>query len=358
VACLALQENQCAPRPADQGVSMISFIQKLVAGRDLSLEEARDALAHIMEGRATPAQVAAFLTALAIKGPTPDEIAGAAMVMRDKATRIDVGDLPVVDTCGTGGTGRKPFNISTCAAIVAAGAGAYVAKHGNRGATSKCGSSDVLEALGVNVAAGPAVVARCIREARMGFLFAPALHGAMKHAAAVRKEIGIRTIFNVLGPLTNPAGARRQVMGVFAADLVRTIAEVMVRLGVEHALVVHSADGLDEIALSAPTHVCEVRRGTITSYDLTPEGMGLPAVRLEDIRAETPEASAGAIRAILAGAKGPRRHAVLPNAGAAIYVAGVASDLADGIGRAAEAIDSGAAAAVLEKLVRLSHETA
>lgn len=337
---------------------MIPLIQKLAAGRDLSLDEARDALTQIMEGRATPAQVAAFLTALAIKGPTPDEIAGAAMVMREKATRIDVGDLPVVDTCGTGGTGKKPFNISTCAALVAAGAGAHVAKHGNRGATSKCGSSDVLEALGVNVSASPAVVARCIREARMGFLFAPALHGAMKYAVPVRKEIGIRTIFNVLGPLTNPAGARRQVMGVYAADLVRPIAEVMVRLGVVHGLVVHSADGLDEIALSAPTHVCEVRGREIAAYDLTPEGMGLPAVRLDDIRAATPEEGAAVIRGVLAGRRGPHRDAVLPNAGAAVYVAGLAADLREGIGRAAEAIDSGAAAAVLEALISLSHEPA
>ncbi len=335
---------------------MIAFIKKLARGEDLSLDESRGAIARIMEGRASPAQIAAFLTALSIKGPTPDEIAGAAMVMREKATRIDVGDLPVVDTCGTGGTGKKPFNISTAAAIVAAGGGAYVAKHGNRGATSKCGSSDVLEALGVNIAAAPAVVARCIREAHMGFLFAPALHGAMKYAVGVRKEIGIRTIFNVLGPLTNPAGARRQVMGVFAADLVEPIAEVMVRLGVEHALVVHSMDGLDEIALSAPTRVCEVKDGGVACYDISPETLGLPAAHLEEIRAETVEEYADAVRCVLAGDKGPRRDAVLANAAAALYVAGVAESIQDGIGRAAGAIDSGAAAGALESLVKLSHE--
>jgi anthranilate phosphoribosyltransferase len=337
---------------------MIPFIQKLARGEHLSLDESRAAMREIMEGRATPAQVAAYLTALSIKGPTPDEIAGAALVMREKATRIDVADLPVVDTCGTGGTGKSTFNISTCSAIAAAGAGAYVAKHGNRGATSGCGSSDVLEALGVNVYAEPAVVARCIREARMGFLFAPQLHGAMKYAAAVRKEIGIRTVFNLLGPLTNPAGARRQVMGVFSSDLVRPIAEVMLRLGVEHALVVHSADGLDEIALSDFTRVSEVRGGTITCYELSPEVLGLPAVRLEDLRAETAADSAEAVRSVLSGARGPRRDVVLANAGAALYVAGVARDIHEGMRRAAEGLDSGAAARVLESLVRLSHAVA
>jgi len=337
---------------------MIPFIQKLARGEHLTLEESRAAMREIMEGRATPAQIAAYLTALAVKGPTPDEIAGAALVMRQMATRIDVADLPVVDTCGTGGTGKKPFNISTCAALVAAGAGAYVAKHGNRGATSACGSSDVLEALGVNVTAAPAVVARCIREAHMGFLFAPELHGAMKYAAPVRREIGIRTIFNLLGPLTNPAGARRQVVGVFAKDLLRTIAEVMLRLEVEHALVVHSADGLDEIALSAPTHVCEVRRGAITCYDLSPEVLGLPAAPLEAIRCETARESAEAIRTVLAGEKGPRRDVTLPNAAAAIYVAGAARDLHDGLRLAAESIDSGAARRVLASLISLSHAPA
>jgi anthranilate phosphoribosyltransferase len=337
---------------------MIETIRQLASGENLSLQASRDAVRQIMDGEATPAQIGAFLTALSVKGPTPDEIAGAALVMREKATRIDVGDLPVVDTCGTGGTGKKPFNISTCAALVAAGAGAYVAKHGNRGATSTCGSSDVLEALGVNVEAPPAVVARCIRETHMGFLYARTLHGAMRHAAPVRKEIGIRTIFNVLGPLTNPAGARRQVMGVYAMDLVRPIAEVMVRLEVEHALVVHSHDGLDEIVLSAPTHVAEVRGGAVTEYDVSPEVLGLPEGRLEVVRADTVEEYVGAVRSVLDGAGGPRRDAVLANTAAALYVAGVADDWHDGIARAAESIDSGAAARVLKDLARLSHEPA
>jgi len=334
---------------------MLDAIRKLAAGQNLSLEESREAVRTIMDGRATPAQIAAFLTALSVKGPTPDEIAGAALVMREKATPLDVGDLPVIDTCGTGGTGKKPFNISTCAALVAAGGGAYVAKHGNRRATSPCGSSDVLEALGVNVAAPPAVVARCIREARIGFLFAPALHRAMKYAAPVRKEIGIRTIFNVLGPLTNPARARRQVMGVYAMDLVRPVAEVFLRLDTEHALVVHSRDGLDEIVLSAPTHVAEVRAGEVTEYDVSPETLGLAPSRLEAIRADTADAYAEAVRSVLGGAAGPRRDTVLANAAAALYVAGVADDWAQGLAQAAEAIDSGAAAAALERLVALSH---
>ena len=335
---------------------MIDAIQKLAAGEDLALDESRDAVRQIMDGQCTASQIGAFLAALSIKGATPDEIAGAALVMREKATRIDVDDLPVVDTCGTGGTGKKPFNISTCAALVAAGAGAYVAKHGNRGATSKCGSSDVLEALGVAIEAPPPVVARCIREAHMGFLFARTLHGAMKHAAPVRKAIGIRTIFNLLGPLTNPAGARLQVMGVYAMRLVRPIAEVMLRLDVEHALVVHSHDGLDEIVLSAPTHVAEVRGDAITEYDVSPETLGLPQVALDAVRAETPEENAAVARALLAGQRGPHRDYVLANAGAALVVAGMAEDLRDGIGRAAEGIDSGGAATVLDRLVTLSHE--
>ena len=337
---------------------MIPFIQKLSRGEDLTLQEAREAMRLIMEGRAEPAQIAAFLVALSIKGATPDEIAGAALVMREMATRIDVGDLPVIDTCGTGGTGKKPFNVSTCAALVAAGAGAYVAKHGNRGATSRCGSSDVLETLGVNVQAPPAVVARCIREAHIGFLFAPLLHGAMKHAAPVRKAIGIPTVFNVLGPLTNPAGARRQVMGVFAPDLVRPIAEVMLRLQVEHALVVHSSEGLDEITLSGPTHVAEVKGGRIREFDLAPADLGLPESDVGDMRVETAAQGAEIVRAILGGEPGAKRNLVLANAAAAISVAGLAETPAEGVRLAARAVDSGAARRALEALVECSHLSA
>jgi anthranilate phosphoribosyltransferase len=334
---------------------MIPFIRKLQQGEDLSLEESREAMRLIMEGRAEPAQIAAFLTALSTKGATPDEIAGAAIVMREMATPIDAGDLPVIDTCGTGGTGKKPFNVSTCAALVAAGAGAYVAKHGNRGATSRCGSSDVLEALGVNVQAPPAVVARCIREAHIGFLFAPLLHGAMKHAAPVRKALGIPTVFNVLGPLTNPARARRQVMGVFAADLVRPIAEVLLRLGAEHALVVHSSEGLDEITLSGPNRAAEVRGGSVREYALAPADFGLAETALPRQRIRTPEEGAKILRAILGGETGPRRDLVLANAAAAIHVAGLAETLAEGVRLAARAVDSGAAGRTLDALVACSH---
>ena len=347
---------------------MIAFIQKLARGEALSLDESRQAMAFIMEGRATAAQVAAYLTALAIKGPTADEIAGAALTMREKATRIEVGDLRVIDTCGTGGTGRKCFNVSTLAALVAAGAGAYVAKHGNRGATSRCGSSDVLEALGVNIQADPATVGRCIRQAHMGFLFAPLLHGAMKFAAPVRKEIGIRTVFNLLGPLTNPAGARRQVIGVFDPDLVEMMAAVLVRLGAEHALVVHAYDGLDEITLAGPTRAAEVRGGTVRTFEIRPEDLGLarrdqpcsakPATQggaETGPRLESPEEGAAIVRAILAAEKGPRRETVLANSAAAIYVAGLAGTLREGVARAAESLDSGAAGRVLERLIEVSH---
>ncbi len=333
---------------------MIEFIKRLTIGGHLTIEESRRAMTLIMEGAATPAQIAAYLTALSIKGPTPDEVAGAALVMREKATPIDVEGLTVIDTCGTGGTGRKRFNVSTCAALVAAGAGAYVAKHGNRGATSKCGSSDVLEALGVNVEADPATVARCIRECRIGFLFAPRLHAAMKYAVPVRKEIGIRTIFNVLGPLTNPAGARRQVMGVFAPDLVPMIAEVMAILDVEHALIVHASDGLDEITLAGPTLAAEVRGGEVRESELRPEDFGLPQVVGQEGPLESAEQGAAMVREVLEGRPGPRRDTVLANAAAALYVAGLAADLPAGVERAAGSIDSGAAARTLDALIACS----
>ncbi len=333
---------------------MIAYIQKLSRGEDLTLEESREAMTEIMEGRASPAQIAAHLTALSVKGPTPDEIAGAALVMRAKATPIDVGDLDVVDTCGTGGTGKKRFNVSTCAALVAAGAGAYVAKHGNRGATSKCGSSDVLEALGVNVYASPETIAACVRECRMGFLFAPQLHGAMKYAVPVRKDIGIRTIFNVLGPLTNPAGARRQVMGVYAPELVEVIGGVLARLEAEHALVVHARDGLDEITLAGTTRVAEVREGKVRLYEVAPDDFGLSRVDLGDEMCASAEEGAAMLREVLDGTLGPRRDTVVANAAAAVYVAGLAPDLASGARVAARSLDSGAARGVLEALVERS----
>jgi len=333
---------------------MLEAILKLSRRQDLTVEESRAAMTEIMEGRASPAQMAAFLVALAMKGHTSDEVTGAAMVMREKATRIDPGGRTVVDTCGTGGDHSGTFNISTASALVAAGAGVAVAKHGNRSSTSKSGSSDVLEALGVNLNVSPETVSRCIREAGIGFLFAPLLHGAMKHAVPVRKELGIRTVFNVLGPLTNPAGARRQVMGVFDVHLVELIARVLQNLGAEHAMVVHGTDGLDEITLSGATRVAEVRPDSIDLYERTPEQFGMSAHDVADLRVDSPQASAEIIRGVLAGRRGPARDIVVLNSAAAIYVGGVAASLEEGVQKAAQSIDSGAAAKALARLVDLT----
>jgi anthranilate phosphoribosyltransferase len=290
-----------------------------------------------------------------MKGATSDEITGAAMVMREKVTRIDAGDLTVVDTCGTGGSGHKLFNISTTAGLVAAGAGVRIAKHGNRGMTSSSGSSDVLEALGVNVNAGVPVVEECIREAGFGFMFAPLLHGAMKYAVPVRKQIGIRTVFNVLGPLTNPAGARRQVMGVFDVGLVTLLAEVLRKLGAEHALVVHGSDGLDEITLAVSTKVAEVRPDGVKTYEIMPEDMGLAVRSLKSLYAESPQQSAEMVRRVLKGEAGPHRDIVLANAAAAIYVADEARNLMIGVEKAAESIDSGRAAHALARVIEITN---
>jgi len=333
---------------------MLDAIRKLLDRKDLTVAESRAAMTLIMEGQASPVLMSAYLTALAMKGPTSDEISGAAMVMREKATRIDPGGRVVVDTCGTGGDHSGTFNISTAAAVVTAGAGVAVAKHGNRGATSKSGSSDVLEALGVRIDVPPEVVSRCIREAGIGFMFAPLLHGAMKHAMPVRKELGFRTIFNVLGPLTNPAGARRQVMGVFDVKLVPLIGEVLRNLGAEHALVVHGTDGLDEITLGAPTRAAEVTPGGVELLELTPEEFDLRPCDAGDLRVDSAEASAKVVRGVLAGEKGAARDIVALNAAAAIYVGGGAPSIAGGLDKAVESIDSGAAAKVLARLVELT----
>ena len=334
---------------------MLEAIRKLSRHEDLTVEESRAAMTEIMEGRASPVQMAAYLTALAMKGHTSDEITGAAMVMRKKATPIDAGGRTVVDTCGTGGDHSGTFNISTAAALVTAGAGVAVAKHGNRSNTSHSGSSDVLEAMGVNLNVTPEVVSRCIREAGIGFLFAPLLHGAMKHAVPVRKELGIRTIFNVLGPLTNPAGARRQVMGVFDAHLVGLIAQVLQNLGAEHALVVHGTDGLDEITLTGATRVAEVRPEEIKLYELTPEQFGLQTNDMKHLVVDSAEASAKVIRSVLAGEKGPARDIVVLNSAAAIYVGGAAESIEAALPAAGESIDSGAAAKALARLIALTN---
>ncbi len=335
-----------------------SYIARLVEGDDLAAQEAREAMSVIMSGGATPSQVAGFLVALRVKGETVEEITGCALAMREAATRIDVGELDVVDTCGTGGTGKVTFNVSTAAALVAAGAGVPVAKHGNRAASGRWGSADVLEALGVNLTAQPAVVERSIREAGIGFLFAPALHSAMKHAIGPRRELAIRTVFNVLGPLTNPAGARRQVLGVFSEALVEPLARVLGNLGAVRAMVVHSLDGMDEISLCAETLAARVREGEVTVERIAPEDFGVERADLEDLSVGSLEESAAAIRAVLDGATGPRRDMVLLNAGAAVHVGGRAETLRAGAEAAAESIDAGRAKEALERLVAISQQGA
>jgi anthranilate phosphoribosyltransferase len=340
------------------GMMLESYIGKLVEGQDLSAEEARDAMAAIMSGQATDAQIGGFLIALRMKGETVDEITGCAQAMRGAATPIDAGGLDVVDTCGTGGTRKGTLNVSTAAAFLVAGAGVPVAKHGNRAASASWGSADVLEALGVNIEAEPAVVARCIREAGLGFLFAPALHKAMKYAIGPRRQLAVQTVFNILGPLTNPAGARRQLLGVFAERLVEPIARVLSNLGAVRAMVVHSRDGMDEISVCDETLVAEVEDGAVTMRTIRPEDVGLPRAERSALLVDGVQESAEAIRAVLDGRPGPGRDMVLLNAGAAIRIGGKAGSVADGVQLAAETVDSGRAREALEKLVEVSQQPA
>lgn len=343
------------------------FIRKVVEREDLAEGEMIDAMEAIMGGEATHAQMAAFLAGLRMKGETVDEIVGAARVMREHATpvrprsavsidrdEINVEEETIVDTCGTGGSGTNTFNISTTTAFVLAGAGVRVAKHGNRAVSSRCGSADVLEALGVNVDVTPEVVEECLGTIGIGFLYAPLLHSAMKHVAPVRREMGIRTIFNVLGPLTNPARASCQVLGVYRDDLTGTLARVLGRLGSRRAFVVHGSDGMDEITLTGPTRVAELRDGEVREYELRPEDFGLAAVPPERLRGGDAAENARIVRAVLEGEEGPRRDVVLLNAAAALVVSGAAPDLAAGLGAAREVIDSGRA---LEKLRLLAEAT-
>jgi len=338
-----------------QEMSYSQLLGAAIAGEDLTRPQAYWAFSQIMDGLWGEAQIAALLAALAAKGESVEEITGAAEAMRERAVRIDAGGRDVIDTCGTGGTGLKTLNISTAAALVAAGAGVSVAKHGNRTNTRPSGSADVLAALGVNIEADPVVVSHCLAEANVGFCFAARCHPAMKHAAPVRRALAVRTIFNVLGPLTNPAGARRQVMGVFDAALTETIARVLAGLGSERAMVVHADDGLDELSTTSPTRIAELRDGEVTTRTLTPEDLDLPRASLEDLVVESAAESAERIRAVLGGKKGPDRDIVLLNAAAALAVAGKVGDIAEGLAPAAESIDSGAAADALEKLIDLSH---
>ncbi len=310
----------------------------------------------IMSGEATGAQIGSFLTALRLRGETVDEITAAATVMREKATRVGrPTDRTVVDTCGTGGDGARTFNISTVAALVAAGAGVTVAKHGNRSVSSVCGSADVLRELGVDVSMPPARMERCLREAGVAFLFAPTLHAAMKHVVGPRREIGIRTMFNILGPLANPAGADAQLLGVYERRLVPLMAEVLGNLGVRRAIVVHGSDGLDEITLTGPTHAAFLEDGEVRETEIDPRSLGLAGCSREDLLGGPPAENARLAMAVLTGKeRGPKRTVVLLNAAAAILVAGLARDLEEGMARAAAAVDSGAAVGRLERLKELS----
>jgi anthranilate phosphoribosyltransferase len=331
-------------------------IDRVAGGEDLSATEASQVLNEVMEGRASEAQAGAFMIALRTKGETVAEIAGLARTMRELAVRVEAGD-GLVDTAGTGG-GAPTFNVSTTAALIAAAAGARVAKHGNRSATSQCGSADVLEALGVRIELGPEAVATCIRELGFGFMFAPHFHLAMRYVVPVRKELAVRTIFNFLGPLTNPAGATRQVIGVSDPRYLETIAAALAELGTERALVVSSADGLDELSASGSTRVVELKGGKIDSYELTPEQAGLKPVESGAVGAGTPDQNAELVRRIFAGAAGPERSMAVLNAGAALYVGGHADSIADGVGQAEQALDSGAARELLDRLIERSGELA
>ena len=331
---------------------MIDTIAKVMRRESLSENEAGRAFTIIMRGDATAVQIAGFVVALRMKGETVDELAGFAQAARGFATPIDVsGDL--LDTCGTGGDGLATFNISTISAIVAAAAGAKVAKHGNRAASSLCGSADVLEQLGVKIDATPDGVARCINDAGIGFLFAPIFHPSFRYAGVPRKELGVRTVFNILGPLCNPAHAKFQSLGVADASMAGKMADVLVRVGVERAIVFHAGDGMDELSVSGPSKVIEID-GRRKEYELDPTSLGLAKAPLESMRGGSPEENARIARDVLAGAKGPRRDVVLLNSAAALLACGIAKDWKDGIGHAVEAIDSGRAGVVLETWARIS----
>lgn len=336
-------------------VSPKMALQRLIDHGDFNEAEMLEIMRQIMSGEFTSAQIAGFLAALRVKGETVTEITAAAQVMRELSSKVTVTDRNhLIDTCGTGGAPNKVFNVSTAAAFVAAGAGARIAKHGGRAASSASGSADVLEALGVNLALSPEQVAQCVNQAGIGFMFAPNHHAAMKYAAPVRRELGVRTLFNLLGPLTNPAGASRQIMGVFHRSLVPLLAETLQRLGSEHVMVVHSADEMDEISFSAETYVAELKDGHISEYTLHPTQFGMRLHDLSSIRVANAQQSADLLLQVLSGEHGPARDIVLLNAGAAIYISGVAKDLAEGLGRAADAIDNGAAMDKLAQLKTLS----
>ena len=328
-------------------------IDTVVSGQSLSMEDASLVMREIMEGEATPAQLGAFLTALALKGETPQEIAGMAKVMREMALQVKV-DGELIDTVGTGGDGKNTFNISTATAFVAAGAGLKVAKHGNRAASGSCGSADVLEALGVQIELSPEAVAQCVNEVGVGFMFAPAFHPAMRYAGPVRREIGIRTVFNILGPLTNPAGAQTQLLGVAFPELGGIMAEVLGFLGSHHAMIVHGHGGLDEISLSGDTSVWEVRGGEVEEWTLHVEDTGLPETPIEAIRGGTKEENAATMRRVFQGEQGPVRDMVLLNSAGVLMVGDKAESIRKGVEMSAGIIDSGAALAKLDQMIEVT----
>jgi anthranilate phosphoribosyltransferase len=334
------------------------LLDKLTRHEDLTSEEAASAMREVMEGRAAPAQLAALLAALVMKGERPAEIVGFAQTMREHAVKLPGPVDDVFDTCGTGGDRSGTFNISSATALVVAACGVPVAKHGNRSVSSRCGSADVFEQLGVNVAAGPSTVWRSLREARIAFFFAPTFHPSMKHAAATRRDLGIRTAFNLLGPLTNPAGATRQIVGVPKPELTELMAHALRMLGTKRAWVVHGAEGIDEISISGYTKVAECRDGAVHTFYIHPSEFGVPKGAAESLQGGDAAVNAEIIRGVLAGQRGGSRDVVLFNAGVALFVAGAVDSVRAGIARAAEAIDSGAARATLDAMVRLSHAEA
>ena len=332
-------------------------IEQLIGSQSLTMEDASAVMREIMEGEATPAQLGAFLTALRIKGETAEEMAGMAAVMREKALRVEVDGL-LVDTAGTGGDGKGTFNISTAAAFVGAAAGVKMAKHGNRAASGSCGSADVMEELGVAIELGPAGVQRCIEEVGIGFMFAPAFHPAMKYAAPVRRELGIRTVFNILGPLTNPAGAQSQLLGAPNPGVAEKMSQVLVLLGSRHSMVVHGDDGLDELTLGSDTQVWEVQEGNIQRYKVSPAQIGLPTASLKEVQGGDKAANARILREIFGGRQGPVRDVVLLNSAAVLVVGGKAKDLPKGIALARDVIDNGAALKSVDALADLSQQLA
>jgi len=338
-------------------MDMQKAIQTVIDGMNLSMGEMTTVMRLIMTGEATPAQIGGFLIGLRMKGETVEEVAAAASVMRDLATPVDVDDRAhLVDIVGTGGDGASTFNVSTASTFVLAAAGGRVAKHGNRSVSSSSGSADVLEAAGVNLDASPEQVSNCISEVGVGFMFAPKHHSAMKHAIGPRKEMGVRTIFNVLGPLTNPAGAPNQVLGVYSDHWLEPLAQVLKQLGSNHVMVVHSEDGLDEISVGAATNVAELKNGEVTTYQISPEDFGLQTSSLDSLKVGNAEQSLDVIKSVFANEAGPARDIIQLNAGAAIYVAGLAGTLAEGIAKAGEVIASGEAAQKLDELVRVSNQ--